>query len=195
MSSRRTFLRGATPLALTASIPTLTLAADASHPEATSSKDAYTLPPSTRVPKFEFVYECDATLEPALDFGRTFEGQRRIIPITGGTVRGPKIRGELLSGGADWNLTRNDGAGSVEAAYYLKTDDGVLIRIVNKGVGGGGPPAPEGATGERFFMFTHPSFEAPTGKYDWLNRSMFVGTLGARKDAHNAVLIRVFRIV
>ena len=87
------------------------------------------------MPKFEFVYECDATLSPAVEMGKTLEGQRRIIPITGGTVRGPKIRAELLNGGWDWNLSRSDGAGSVEAAYYMKTDDGVLIRIVNKGVG------------------------------------------------------------
>ena len=191
MTTRRTFL-GTTPLALSVSIPSLALSA---APEATSPTNAFKLPAGVRVPKLEFVYECDATLESALDFGKTYEGQRRIIPITGGTVRGPKIRGELLNGGADWNLTRNDGAGSVEAAYYLKTDDGVLIRIVNKGVGGGAPPTPEKDTGERFFMFTHPSFEAPIGKYDWMNRSMFVGTLGARKDAHNAVLIRVFRVV
>jgi hypothetical protein len=167
----------------------------ASSAEATPSPDAFNLKPGVRLPKFEFVYECDATLEPALDFGQTVEGHRRIIPITGGTVRGPRIRGELLSGGADWNLTRSDGAGSVEAAYYLKTDDGVLIRIVNKGVGDGASTAPDKETGERFFMFTHPSFEAPIGKYDWLNRSMFIGTLGARKDTHDAVLIRVFRIV
>jgi len=152
-----------------------------------------TLPPGARLPRFEFVYECDATLTPAVEMGKTVEGQRRIIPITGGTVRGPKIRAELLSGGWDWNLSRNDGAGSVEAAYYMKTDDGVLIRIVNRGVGG--PPPPPSADGERFFMFTHPEFEAPVGRYDWLNRSMFVGTLGARKDAHDAVLIRVFQII
>ena len=194
MTARRKFLRS-TPLLLAASIPSLALAEHAPGAEVTSPPSAFNLPPGARLPKFEFVYECDATLEQPLDFGPTVEGHRRIIPITGGTVRGPRIRGEILSGGADWNLTRSDGAGSVEAAYYLKTDDGVLVRIVNKGVGAGAPPAPAKATGERFFMFTHPSFEAPIGKYDWMNRSMFIGTLGARQDAHNAVLIRVFRIV
>jgi hypothetical protein len=153
------------------------------------------LPVGARVPQFEFVYECEATLSAALEMGKTVEGQRRIIPITGGSVRGPKIRAELLSGGWDWNLSRSDGAGSVDAAYYMRTDDGVLIRIVNKGVGGGGRPAAPSAAGELFFMFTHPEFEAPAGKYDWLNRSMFVGTLGARRGAHNAVLIRVFQVV
>ena len=185
MTDRRSFL-GAAPLALTAGLPVLARAADEAGAHAS-------LPAGARVPKFEFVYECDATLTPAVEMGKTVEGQRRIIPITGGTVRGPKIRAELLSGGWDWNLSRNDGASSVEAAYYMKTDDGVLIRIFNKGVGGA--PTPPSANGEPFFMFTHPEFEAPAGKYDWMNRSMFVGTLGARKEARNAVLIRVFQIV
>jgi hypothetical protein len=179
VNDRRTFLAAA-PLALATG---LGLEADAAEAG------------SVRVPKFELLYECDATLLPAVELGKTVEGQRRIIPITGGTIKGPQIRGELVSGGWDWNLSRSDGATTVEAAYYMKTDDGVLIRIVNRGVGGGGPPVTDAASGERFFMFTHPSFEAPAGKYDWLNRSMFVGTLGARKDAKNAVLIRVFRLV
>lgn len=185
MTDRRTFLSSAS---LALCIPGLTRAADANTSTAA-------LPAGVRVPKFELLYECDATLSPAIEMGKTVEGQRRIIPITGGTIKGPLIRGEVMNGGWDWNLSRSDGAGTVEAAYYLKTDDGVLIRIVNRGVGGGSPPATDSATGERFFMFTHPSFEAPTGKYDWLNRSMFVGTLGARKNTVNAVLIRVFRLV
>jgi hypothetical protein len=185
MTSRRSFLE--TAVALSAAIPAAALPAEGAS--------GVSLPVGARVPKFEFVYECQATLSPAVEMGKTVEGQRRIIPITGGSVRGPKIRAELLEGGWDWNLSRNDGAGSVDAAYYMKTDDGVLIRIVNKGVGGGGPPVAASASSELFFMFTHPEFEAPAGKYDWLNRSMFVGTLGARRDTHNAVLIRVFQIV
>ena len=183
MTNRRGFLNTFS-LALVAAVPA------SARPEDTDT----TLPASVRVPKLEFVYECDATLSQALDFGNTIEGHRRIIPITGGTFRGPRMQGEVLSGGADWNLQRSDGAGSVEAAYYLKTNDGVLIRVVNKGVGGGPSSAGPDAA-ERFFMFTSPSFEAPTGKYDWLNRSVFVGTLGAHKDARNAVLIRVFRVI
>jgi hypothetical protein len=185
MTSRRSFLE--TAVALSAAMPAAALPAQGAS--------GVSLPVGARVPKFEFVYECQATLSPAVEMGKTVEGQRRIIPITGGSVRGPKIRAELLEGGWDWNLSRNDGAGSVDAAYYMKTDDGVLIRIVNKGVGGGGPPVAASASSELFFMFTHPEFEAPAGKYDWLNRSMFVGTLGARRDTHDAVLIRVFQIV
>jgi len=180
MSDRRHFLT---------SLPLAALALASARTDAAP----YTLPPGVRVPKFDFVYECDATLLAPLDFGATNEGHRRVIPITGGTVRGPRIQGSLLNGGADWNLTRNDGGSSVEADYYLRTDDGVLIRIVNRGVSG--PTGSAGGTDEAFFMFTTPVFEAPAGPYEWLNHGTFVATLGARKDSHNAVLIRVFQVV
>jgi hypothetical protein len=44
-------------------------------------------------------------------------------------------------------------------------------------------------------MFTTPSFEAPAGKYDWMNRSTFVCTLGGRSGVKDMVLVRVFRVV
>lgn len=159
------------------------------------------LPEGARAPKLEFVYECDATLSDALPFGQTLEGTRRVIPITGGRVTGPQIRGQLVAGGFDWNLSRSDGASMVDASYYMRTDDGVIIRITNRGVGG--PPAAAagrraggaGAAAEAFLMFTTPSFDTPIGKYDWLTRSTFVGTLGVRANTRGAVLIRVFRVV
>jgi hypothetical protein len=187
MTDRRAFI-GCGSAAIATGISCLAAAAE-------SGETSAGVPAGIRVPKFELLYECDATLLPAQEFGKTIEGQRRIIPVTGGTFRGPRVRGEVVSGGWDWNLTRSDGAGTVEAAYYLKTDDGTLIRVFNKGVSSGAPPSTDPGNGERFFMFTHPSFEAPLGKYDWLNRAMCVGTLGARKDAKNAVLIRVFQLV
>jgi Protein of unknown function (DUF3237) len=119
-------------------------------------------------------------------------GRRSLRVGTGGGAHRGRV--DFADGGADWNLLRNDGAGTVEADYYLRTDDGILVRIVNKGVGAT-PPTTDPVTGERFFMFTHPVFEAPLGKYDWLNGSQFIATLGARKDSTNSVLIRVFQVV
>jgi hypothetical protein len=152
-------------------------------------------PTGAHIPKLEFVYECDVTIEDPQEFGTTVEGRRRVIPITGGSFRGPNISGQVLSGGADWNLSRNDGVSSVEAAYYLRTDDGVTIRIVNKGLRYGAPQPADSASGELFFMYTEPVFEAPAGKYEWLNHAMYVATLGARREVKKAVLIRVFRLV
>ena len=150
------------------------------------------LPLGAKKPAFTFVYECVASIAPPLTFGPTLDGERRVIPITGGTFKGPRMQGQVVANGADWNLSRKDGASSVDAAYYLKTDDQVLIRIVNRGIGA--RAAVDSNAPEIFFMYTHPEFEAPTGKYDWLNRGMFIGTLGARRGAKNEVLIRVFEL-
>jgi hypothetical protein len=183
MMRRRTVLSIA-PLALAAASGQF-LAAEPAGPA---------LPQPARTPSLEFIYECEVTLADTIDFGPTLEGHRRIIPITGGWFRGPKVKGQVVSGGSDWNLERADGTGSVEAAYYLRTDDGVLIRIVNKGTGE--PRSPAGDSGaERFFMFTSPTFEAPKGKYEWMNQGTFVGTLGARREQTKAVLIRVFKVI
>jgi hypothetical protein len=174
-------------------LATLTGIGEAAEPAKGAAAGAG-LPPGARVPKLEFVYECDVTLLAPIDFGDMPDGHRRIIPISGGTFKGPEVSGIVVPGGADWNLQRRDGAGTVEAAYYLRTDDGVNLRITNKGVSAANrvndPNAPE-----RFSMFTIPTFEAPPGKYDWMNRTTFVGTLGGHTGVANAVLIRVFKLV
>ena len=41
-----------------------------------------------------------------LDFGQTQAGHRRVIPIAGGVVSGPKLQGRVVPGGADWQLLR-----------------------------------------------------------------------------------------
>jgi hypothetical protein len=160
------------------------------------NSDLTKLPVGAKVPVFELVYESEVTIGIAEDFGDTPEGHRRIIPITGGYFRGPKLRGSILPFGADWNLSRRDGGSSVEADYYLRTDDGVTIRIHNQGVDGGSRPAADPLAEETFFMYTIPRFEAPSAsRYDWMNRAVFIGTLQARKAAKGAVLIRVFQLV
>jgi hypothetical protein len=136
------------------------------------------------------VYEATVGIAPLEDVGEMSSGHQRIIPITGGSFEGPNIRGKVIAGAADWNLLRNDGVTVVSASYFLRTDDGVCIKIVNQGVnaalaqGAASPPRPR---------FTIPSFEAPKGRYDWLNKSVFVGTLAS--GAPGSVRIRVFKLV
>ncbi|RCS54974.1 DUF3237 domain-containing protein [Bremerella cremea] len=137
---------------------------------------------SFAVPELELVYTSYVDIGKPLHVGKMPEGERRVIPITGGTFKGPKMQGEIIPGGADWNLSRADGATVAEANYFLRTDDGVVIRISNWGVGA--PP-----TGLRF---TNPRFEAPHGKYDWLNQSVFVGTLDVDFSQPHPICIRVF---
>jgi len=103
-------------------------------------------PPPSAEPGLELLYRSVVTLSPAVELGETPRGVRRFIPITGGTIEGPRIKGEILPGGWDWQLTRKDGCTEIIADYFLKTDDGVVINIVNSGVlcgpGSDGAPNP-----------------------------------------------------
>lgn len=140
-------------------------------------------------PALEFAFQETVKLGQALEVGKTARGQRRIIPITGGHFEGPQIKGQVMPGGWDWQLTRPDGCTDVKADYFLKTDDGVVINVVNTGEicpGEQGAPAP---------VRTHPVFEPPLGKYEWLGRQAFVGTLGMAPASEGpAVLIRFYRV-
>jgi hypothetical protein len=140
-------------------------------------------------PTLEFVFEEIVTLGQATAPGDTARGGRLIIPITGGTFEGPEIRGTVMPGGWDWQLRRADGCTDVEADYFLKTDDGVVINVVNKGV------ICPGEAGALRPVRTHPVFEAPRGKYEWLSQVAFVGTLEpAPPSAGPAVKIRFYRV-
>ena len=137
-------------------------------------------------PELEFVYEATGQLEPPIAIGATHDGARRIIPIcSGGNVEGPLIRGRLLGNTADWQLTRSDGVTVADAVYALETDDGVVIQIRNRGLRHGSPEvmarlvAGEEVDPAEYYFRTVPEFIAPTGRYDWLNRSIFV-CAGAR---------------
>ena len=140
-------------------------------------------------PRLEFAFEEIVTLGPGIPMGETPLGRRNIVPITGGTFSGPGIEGTIIAGGWDWQLVRSDGCTEIEADYFLKTDDGVVINVVNKGVI---CPGEDGAFRP---VRTHPVFEAPRGKYEWLSQAGFIGTLEMATGAPGpAVKIRFYRM-
>jgi hypothetical protein len=150
-------------------------------------------------PELEFLFEITATLDPPQELGKTKYGIRRIINITGGTVTGPKIKGKVLRGGADWQTVREDGTADLVAKYSLMTDDGVIIFVENTGI----RTAPREvlarlARGEdvppsEYYMRTSAKMEVKAGsKYDWLNKSVIIST-GMRKA--NSVIIHFYRVL
>lgn len=140
--------------------------------------------------RLEFAFEEIVTLAPDIRVGPTSLGGRNIIPITGGRFEGPGIKGTIIPGGWDWQLIRQDGCLQIEADYMLKTDDGVVINVINKGV------ACRGADGKPVPLRTQPVFEAPLGKYEWLGKSAFVGTLEPVQEAGApAVRIRFYKAI
>ena len=119
-------------------------------------------------PSLEYVMTLCVKIDGAFGVGATQHGTRFVIPITGGTFSGPKIHGEVLAGGADYQLQRSDmHRTELEAIYCIRTHDGVSIHVRNWGIIAG-----EGA---QTYFVTQPRFEAPAdGPYAWLNDGIYV---------------------
>ncbi|MEP7312455.1 MAG: DUF3237 domain-containing protein [Pseudomonadota bacterium] len=142
---------------------------------------------SVAEPALQFVLAITANIDPVIDMGKTPLGERRVITISGGTFEGPGIKGTIMPGGEDWQLTRTDGVTEFDARYWLKTDDGVIIKVYNRAIA-----APAATAGGERYLRTSPQFEAPTGKYDWLNKAIFIGTLTPGKGA---VVLRYYKVI
>ena len=77
-----------------------------------------------KAPELEYVVRLHVTLGQAFSVGDTGKGTRTVIPITGGTFEGPDLKGEVLPGGADYQM-QCDGRTEIEAIYCIRTEDGV----------------------------------------------------------------------
>ena len=124
-------------------------------------------------PQLEFVMQLKVTLGQAYSVGQTPRGRRNIIPITGGTFEGPRLKGEILNGGADYQMASADGARTeLEAIYCIRTDDGVNIHIRNRGIIA---TSKDDQGNPSFYFKAAPQFEAPSDSpYAWLNNALFV---------------------
>lgn len=131
-----------------------------------------TMPPADAMPRAEFVFEESVTLAPPIVVGDTDLGHRQYIPITGGRVAGPKLTGEVIPGGWDFQLAYPGGCGTLSADYFLRAKDGTVIHILNQAFNCGiGTPGSERS-------WFRPTFEAPKGSaFEWLTRGTFVASL------------------
>jgi hypothetical protein len=149
-------------------------------------------------PELRHVCDIEAVVGPMRDLGSTPHGRRRIVPILGGRVTGPRLEAHVLPGGADWQHVRGDGVVELVARYSVLAGDGTEIAITNRGLRRAPPEVMERmARGEAVdpdlvYCRTVPVFEAPAGRHDWLNRSVFVATAARLPDK---VEIRVFELV
>ena len=134
----------------------------------------------TPEPELEFALELKVKLGQAYGVGETANGNRFIIPITGGTFEGPKIKGEVLPGGADYQMQGKNHT-DIEAIYCIRTDDGVNIHIRNKGIIAGN------------YFYCSPKFEAPlNSKYAWLNDAIFVCRPSGFMDG--GIMLKVWKV-
>ena len=141
-------------------------------------------------PRSVLVYTAVALLEERVSHGTTPYGERFRVPIIGGSFEGPDIKGRIVPGGADWQLLRSDGYLELVADYFMETDDKVQIKVTNRGLIQTVP----GPDGKRYAMTT-PRFEAPMGKYSWLNQLIFAGTAAPGDAKVPSVRLAIYKLV
>lgn len=153
--------------------------------------------PSLPAPGLTYFCTLEVDLSRALDVGTSAAGTKRVIPIKGGRVHGPKISGRILDMGADWQMVLDGGVAELDARYAFETDDGAVIEIRNFGVRHGPPEvirrlaSGEPCPPESYYMRSGARLETGHPDYAWINRTMFVGT-GARLAS--AVVIDLYAI-
>jgi hypothetical protein len=116
-----------------------------------------------------------------VDIGVGPQGHRRIIPVQGGEFTGPKLRGSVLPGGADWMVVDSSGVAHVDVRLALETDDDERIYMTYRGLRHGphevmarlerGEPVEP----DEYYFRIAPTFETGSKKYAWLNRILAVG--------------------
>jgi hypothetical protein len=153
--------------------------------------------PAPQPPTLTLAMTLRVQVGPPMELGEVPRGRRRIIPILGGSFEGPNIRGQVLAGGADWQIVRADGLAELDTRYALHTEQGSLIYIQNAGMRHAPPDvtkkllAGEAVDPAQVYFKTVPTFETSAPELQWLTRAIFVGT-GERYPSE--VIIRVWKV-
>ena len=153
---------------------------------------AFPAPPAL-LPMTQIRCEVDALVS----LGAAPAGERRYVPLGGGTARGPELNGELVAGGVDWQLARADGVLEIAAHYVIRTEDGALVEVRSDGLRHG--PAEvmqrlargEAVPREAYFFRTLMRFT--TGAPSWAHLNKVMAVAVGQREAR-AVLLDVYRL-
>ena len=136
---------------------------------------------SAPAPTLTYAFSAEVEIAAPVEQGEIDGGSKRFIPITGGTVSGPRLSGVVLGGGGDWQTIFPGGVTRVEARYFIKTPDGTVIGIHNQGVRVATPEVTDRiAHGEKvdpgsYYFRSAATFDPPPGPHGWLRTRTFVG--------------------
>ncbi len=149
-------------------------------------------------PTLQHICDLAVTISTPIGIGQTPSGLRRVIPITGGIVRGPQINGKVLNAGADFQLILSEGTTAhLDARYVIECDDGAMIWVQNTALRfassensvkllRGEPVDPN----EVYFR-CQPKLESSAPRLAWLSECQFIGS-GRR--APNGVYLSFFKV-
>ncbi|MBS0378986.1 MAG: DUF3237 domain-containing protein [Proteobacteria bacterium] len=110
------------------------------------------------------------------------------VSAQGGWVRGPRIRGVLVSPGGDWSRAMPSGVVRLDVRLTVRTDDGALIYVSYGGVERDLPKSATSHPGATLgpkdvgVWLIAPTFETSATKYAWLDEVQGVGRMVEYKD-------------
>ena len=145
--------------------------------------------PSAPAPALRHAFSLHGELAPPLEYGQVDGLRKRFIPVTGGTVYGPRLQGRVLPGGGDWQAIAAGVLTQVLARYNIEAADGTVIGVTNAGVRTAAPEVMEKLVSgievepDAYYFRTSPVFEVGPGAHEWLRRHLFVAR-GIRKPDH-----------
>ena len=119
-------------------------------------------------PSMAYVFTIDVALQPPIVLTESPRGRRVYIPIVGGTVRGPRIRAEIIPGGGDRAVERAGDVMDIHANYLVRTTTTLSSRSTTEGTGVSVPDRSP-------YFVTAPVFATDDDRYRWLTRGVFLG--------------------
>jgi len=136
-------------------------------------------------PALKPLFSMRAELASSEDTGDGALGRRLRDSVGEGVFSGPRLKGVMLPGSADWRLLRRDGTSVVDARVMLQTEDGATIYMSY----GGRVVVPAHVLprirdpeqrhlvdpAEYYFRIA-PVFETGAERYVWLNNVVAIGS-------------------
>jgi hypothetical protein len=156
------------------------------------------LPEVLRNVRTRLLFVLRLAISPYQIIGFTPGATRRVGIVPQGNFVGPRLSGEVLHGGNDWQTVREDRTVALDVRLVLKTNDGDLIGMIYRGLRHGPVDVVlkldrgEDVDPAEYYFRILPQFETSSKKYDWMNRVLAIG-IGYRLP--DAVIYSVFEIL
>jgi hypothetical protein len=142
--------------------------------------------------QFDFLMTLSVNVGEIVSMGSAPLGERRVVSIDGGTFEGPEMRGQILPGGADWQIARSDGVLDIDARYVLNAEGHGLIQVVSQGYRHGPVEVlaalarGEDVEPEKYFFRTVMRFETGAPSLAFLNGTIAIAT--GKREARQVIL-------
>lgn len=156
----------------------------------TPHTDAPSTEPSA--PALDYLTRLEVLVDTPVEVGQTHAGTRRMIPILGGTASGPELSGQILPGGADFQVLRSETVTDLDARYVIESDTGERVFVTNLAYRTGSPEdvaalvRGEQVPEERIYFRCAPRFEVAGPELAWLESTLVIGS--GRREPDRVVI-------